>query len=69
MNDKRIRISLDEKRKYCRLIKSGAKYKALNILYKSKHGEELPRRTFHNWSRDKDAILENTTTTKINFNS
>jgi len=39
MNDKRIRISLDEKRKYCRLIKSGAKYKALNVLYKSKHGD------------------------------
>ena len=69
MNDKRIRISLDEKRKYCRAIKSGANYKALNVLYKSKHAEELPKRTFYNWLRDKDAILENTTTTKINFNS
>ena len=58
MNDKRIRISLAEKRKYCDLIKSGANYKTVNLLYKSKHKTELPRRTFYNWTRDKDAKME-----------
>ena len=41
MSDKRIRISLAEKRKYCDLIKSGANYKTVNLLYKSKHKTEL----------------------------
>ena len=69
MSDKRIRISLAEKRKYCELIRSGASYKSLNLIFKSKHKTVLPRRTFYNWTRDKDAVLERTSTTKINLDS
>ena len=46
MSDKRIRISLAEKRKYCDLIRSGANYKSVNQIYKTKHKIELPKRTF-----------------------
>ena len=69
MKDKRIRISFAEKRKYCELIRSGASYKSLNLIFKSKHKTVLPRRTFYNWTRDKDAVLERTSTTKINLDS
>ena len=69
MSDKRIRISLSEKRKYCELIRSGASYKSLNLIFKSKHKTVLPRRTFYNWTRDKDAVLNRTSTTKINLDS
>ena len=69
MSDKRIRISLAEKRKYCDLIRSGANYKSVNQIYKTKHKIELPKRTFYNWTRDKEAILGHSSTTKINLNS
>ena len=69
MNDKIIRISLAEKRKYCSIIKSGANNKTLKLLYKKKHKAELSRRTLCNWKRDIDEISGKTSTTKIDFNA
>ena len=52
MNDKKIRISLAEKRKYCDLIKSGANYSQKSLLFsinKFLLGKKVPYISFFWW--------------------
>ena len=58
MSSKRINMTLVEKKRYAEMIEKGAKKEIVNRLFRKKHGQDIPPRTFTRLKKERKAILE-----------
>ena len=55
---KRTSVPLTEKKKYAQMILKGASRSTISDLYRKKYNSELSERTFRQWKKDSESILE-----------
>lgn len=65
MSEKRITMTLAEKKRYAEMIEKGAKKEVINRFFRQKHGQDIPKRTFSRLKNESKKILESTSKNKV----
>ena len=65
MSEKRITMTLAEKKRYAEMIEKGAKKEVINRFFRQKHGQDIPKKTFNRLKNESKKILESTSKNKV----
>ena len=65
MSEKRITMTLAEKKRYAEMIGKRAKKEVINRFFRQKHGQDIPKRTFSRLKNESKKILESTSKNKV----
>ena len=65
MSEKRITMTLAEKKRYAEMIGKRAKKEVINRFFRQKHGQDIPKKTFNRLKNESKKILESTSKNKV----